>query len=464
MKPIKSINRTTFINICSTAILQGIAFLTTPVFSRMLGADQYGIYAVFNSWVLIFACFMGLGSHAAIGTGLYHFKDRYLSFRSSILLYGTVTSAVIILGCAAFVTPLSSLLHMSILEVFLLMITAAAHYIVTFFQNTCVYEKRAGDNLLVSLLLSLGTVLLSVFLISKSEPQLRYFGRILGVVIPYAVVSTVLWFMIMRQGKPSSDAAFIRFAFAVGFPIIFHSLAQNILSQSDRVMMQAWKIPNSEIGIYSLIYSLSMVLTTLLNALNTSWCPFFYEYLSKDRWDIIEEKTKHYVELFTVLACGFLLVSREVMYFMGDSSYWSGAALIPVLVGAVYCMFLYQYPVNFEFFHRKTNYVAIGTIGSGIVNIILNALMIPVWGMYGAALATMLSYAVLFFFHFMLVSHMKDVQYKVRTVLFLPGVAAVAVFSVLFFALSEFWWIRWLAGAALGIGELRAIVKRKVIF
>ena len=82
----KSINKTTLINVASTILLQGIAVITTPIFTRVLGTAQYGIYAVFYSWVTILSCVAGLGVGSSLGTALYHFKNTYYEFRSSILV------------------------------------------------------------------------------------------------------------------------------------------------------------------------------------------------------------------------------------------------------------------------------------------------------------------------------------------------------------------------------------------
>ena len=46
----KNINKITIMNICSTILLQGIAFFSAPIFTRLLGAEQYGYYSIFSSW------------------------------------------------------------------------------------------------------------------------------------------------------------------------------------------------------------------------------------------------------------------------------------------------------------------------------------------------------------------------------------------------------------------------------
>ena len=464
MKQIKSINGTAALNIASTVLLQGVAFLSTPIFTRVLGVSQYGLYSVYNSWVTILACIMGLGTGAVLGTGMYAFKEKYYCFRSSTLLLGTLISLTLIALTMAFAPWVAKTLEYSALMLGLILIAAFSHYVVTFFQNACIYERKAVDNFVVSVLISVSTVGLSLLLITRYPWENKYLGRVYGGTIPYIIVGVIVWIKIFFKEKTWLRRAYCRFALCVGFPVVFHSLAQNILGQSDRVMMQFAGIASSEIGIYSLFYSITMVLNTILSALNTSWCPFYYEDVDAQAWEKLDVKCKNYIELFTVLTVGFTLLSREGSYLMADESFRGGLNLIPILVFAVYFTFMYQFPVNFEFFHKRTKIIACGTIGAGVLNIALNACMIPAWGMYGAAIATSISYGALFIMHYVIVRRMKEHPYHLHARVFVPGLAAATGACILYFALADKWYIRWGMGCALGIYEIFRIYKRKTIF
>ena len=228
--------------------------------------------------------------------------------------------------------------------------------------------------------------------------------------------------------------------------------------------MQRMGIERSEIGIYSLFYTLSSVLSIVLNALNTSWCPFYYDDLDTRSDDRLKRKCKNYVELFTILTCGFLMFSREVSYILADDSYRTGIDVIPMIVISVYFTFMYQFPVNFEFFHKKTNVIALGTLGAAMVNFLLNYIMIPLWGMYGAALATALAYGALFLLHYWIVTHKLPVRFHLNAVVFLPGLIVVSLGIVIFYTLAEACYIRWGVGVLLGVYELARIFERKTIF
>lgn len=459
-----SVNLIASLNIISTFILQGIVFFTTPIFTRLLGNTQYGTYSLFNSWVLILTCIMGISMHASIGTGVYTFKDRYLSFRNSILLFSTLVCALELLIMFIFRNQFSQWTGFSAGLVMMIGFTALGHYIILFAQKAYIYEKKAWSNFILSVSVSVFTVILSIILILHSADETRYLGRIYGVAIPYVLIAVIAWIILFAQKPTSIKSEFYKYGIIVGSPIVFHSLSQNLLGQSDRVMMQFAGISNSEIGIYSLFYTLSAVLSTILNALNNSWGPFYYDDLSEKKWDRINDKCRNYIELFTVLTVGFILLSREVSYIMADSTYWSGISVIPILSVAVFFTFMYQFPVNFEFYYQKTGIIAVGTVGSAVVNIILNAVLIPPWGMYGAAAATAISYFMLFLAHFIIVKNMKEEDFHLKISAFVPALITVSIAIVLFYTLQSLPLIRWGIGAAAGAYELYRILKRKSIF
>lgn len=460
----KSINKVTFLNIASTILLQGISFFSIPIFTKMLGAEQYGVYSIFNSWVAILTCIMGFGVGTSLGTGFYEFKDKYYSFRNSILLFGTTICIFIMSVIGIFIKPISIYLGYTYHLILLMLISGFAHFVISFIQAACIYEKRAELNFAISVILSLATVVLSIILIYQYEQQNRFLGRVYGTIIPYAIVAVILWVVFFLKKPTGIKQNYCKYSLLIGMPMVFHSLSQSILSQSDRVMMQKFGIANSEIGIYSFFYSFVAVISVILNALNNSWCPFYYDDLSSKKWEKLKYKCRNYIELFTVLVIGFILLSREVSYLFADSEYLEGIDVIPLLVCSVFFMFMYQFPVNFEMFHKKTKIIATGTAGTAMVNIVLNAIMIPKWGMYGASLATMISYGGLFVVHYLIVTHMKEEKYHLSFIAFLPSLLTIGITIVLFYVLRDFWYVRWILGAIIGVYELKKIICRKTIF
>ena len=459
----EGINRTTAYNIISTFLVQGITFLTIPVFTRVLGSDQYGTYSVIYSWVILLGGVLDCGVGSTIGTGRYRFSGEYEAFRTGILkmilLFGTVTSVLLFLLSLIF----PAIWDCSPVMMIMILAMSLGRAVVLYQQSCYIYEKKAKKNLILSLILVGSTVALSLIGVFLMDPSERYVGKVAGEMIPYVTIALVISIVVLVRYPAKWKKEHVRFALVVGFPIVFHELARNVLNQADRVMMRWMDQPESEIGIYSLFFSLASVLNVVLLALNNSWCPFYYDDLNEEKTEDLKRKTKNYVELFSVLMVGFLLVSREVGYLMADESYYGGMDILPVFVAAVFFIFVYMFYVNAEFFYRKTIVIAVGSAMAAVVNIVLNYLMIGRYGMYGAAIATTISYAALALFHFICLKRIRK-NFYLKVAAFLPGILSLGIGVAAFYLLADLWVIRWLLAALVGAFELYRLFKRKTIF
>ena len=408
----KGENSQTFFNFLSTVITSGIVFITMPIFTRLLGAEQYGHYSIYHAWLTIFICFMGLNVNSALGTGFYKFKERYYEFKSSVLLEGTAVSIATMAVLLIAYPLLKPAFKYSIGIFAILLVHAFSTFVTNMASSGWTYEKRAARNMFTSAILLISTSVLSiVLLITWNSDKPLFYGRVIGLAAPHIIIAAILWFILFKEKPCGFNREYWLYGLTFGMPMVFHTLSHQVLGQSDRLMMQWFSVSGREIGIYSFFYSYVAILSTILNALNTSWCPFLYDDLAKKNYDVLNRKVKNYVQIFTTMCLGFLLLSREVMKFFANSEYWPGAPIVPILVLVVYCTFFYQFAVNYEFFNEKPKYVAAGTVCAAICNIVLNAIMIPKWGMYGAAIATLISYALLAVMHTTIVRTWKIQRY-----------------------------------------------------
>lgn len=462
----KNVNSQTFFNIISTVVRTGVAIFTLPVFAKLLGTAQYGKYNVYLSWFNVLTCIIALGCGQGLQTGMYAFKENYSRFRSSILLGGTcmcfLSTAIGLLAYGWIASYFSLPFYVYIL----LFVEATASFVIGFSNIAWIYEKKANLNMIVSLTIVISTMLLSlVFILNwpKNREDL-YLGRVLGIALPNIVLAIVIWFAIFLKQPAGFVKRYWSYSFAFGIPTMFHLLSHQVLISSDRIMMERFSIPDSEIGIYSFFYTFVSLLTSILGALNNSWVPFLYEDLNKKAYSKLNKRVFNYVQVFTVLSCGFILLSREVGLFFADIEYWPGLPLIPILVIVVYCTFIYQFPVNFEFFKGKTRIIATGTVIAAAENIILNAILIPNYGMYGAVIATLISYITLAIVHVIIVNVWREEKYPLTFRPILYGLIAVLISSIIFYTLKDYWILRWSLGALLGCYLLLSIKKRASVF
>lgn len=463
----KSANQVVFFNVLGPVILNGINFFTVPVFTRLLGAANYGLVSVYTTWVQVFTIIMGLQTVGAISTARVNIPDEeHDKYYSSTLFLSCCSSAAVLVLTLLFIKPLSAFFELDKLFVLLMVFHGFGAYVISFVSMKYIHNKQASMNFVVSVATSLASLAFSLVFIALTKNSDDYYvGRILGYAIPNIIIGLVLATTIFRKSKCTFNKTYWAFCLSLCVPLIFHNLSQIIMGQAGRVMIQKLLSDDALVGVYSFVFNFVHIINVLYSALNNTWVPFYFDHLKAGEYDRIHTRTKNYIEVYTILSLGFMLLAPEVAKAFSSEEYWSGFSLIPVMVIAYYFVFLYSFPVNYEFFHKKTKTIAIGTVFSAVVNVVLNLFMIKLWGIMGAAIATAISYFALFVFHHISAKYViKTDKYHYKVRMFILPTAAIFVGAAVFFGFFDYWLIRWSIGAVLGLYLLFRVYKRKSIF
>lgn len=457
-------NRVAFFNILSTLLLRGISIFTMPLFSRLLGTSSYGVTQVYNTWVSVFAIVLTLQTQGTLVNARMEYpeeeQNRYQSsvMGMSVLMYLLCSGIILCL-----LNPISNALKLSKFLVILMLVQAFGTFCVNFLNQKFVYEFKAGRNMLLSLGVTLTTLVLSVVLILQLPKEINYYGRVVAIAVTYGIIGIPVCIYILAKGKTIFRKEYWKFCIVLAIPTVFYNLSDLILGQSDKVMVQQI-LGTTAAGLYSAALNFGGIVFTIFTALNSSWCPFFFDDMKMGNRENVREKAKNYLELFTVLAVGFILLSKEVYQIFVDSSYWSGTKMIPIFVSSYFLNFLCTFPINYEYYHKQTKVVAVVTIGSSLVNVGLNFVLIQQFGMAGAALATMISHCLQLMLHYCYTRYIlgkKDYPFGIQ--LWIGYTAAYFIVVIFSSVTYNFWPIRWLLGGGIGVWELLRIRKRKVL-
>ena len=462
----KNENVLAMFNILGPIVLNGINFFTVPIFTRLLGTENYGIVSLYTTWVQVLSVVMGIQTGGTIAVSKAQLKaEEQDGYYSSILTLSCLTSAVVTVLTALFIGPVSSFTQFTPALVFVMLLQSFGSYVINFASLKFTYHKEAFANFAVSTGVAIVSVALSLILVYRIDSfENRYWGRILGYAAPTALAGLAILVVFLLRGKVFFNSRYWKFCLPLCLPLVFHGLSHIILGQSDRVMLQQILQDAGAVGIYSFIFTLTHILNIIWNALNNTWVPFYYDFVGRGETDTILRRSRNYIFLFTALCVGFILVSPEFTMLFASEDFWSGMSLIPVMVVSVYMVFLYSFPVNFEFYHKKTSVIAVGTCSAAVLNIVLNFLLIPVWGTMGAALATMAAYMLLFCFHQVLANRIGNGAYHYKSVMFLPGLGVLVCACAVFYLTADFWYIRWALALLTAALLIRRVVKQRSIF
>lgn len=456
-------NRVAMFNIMSTVLLNGISLITAPLFSRILGDSGYGVLKIYNIWVSVIAILFTLQTQGTLVNARVEYSEeeqkRYQSSTLSLsMLVFLLCSAVVLI----FIQPISKLLKLDAVLIVLMLFQAFGTFCVNFLNTKYVYEFKAGRNMVMSLAVTVFTLVLSLILVLQFPPESRYYGRVIANSATYGILGLAACIMILMQGKVFYHREYWKFCIALAIPAVFHNLSDLILGQSDQVMLQHM-IDEATVGHYGYAWTFGNMIFIIFGALNKTWCPFFFEEMKQGKRTAMMEKTRNFLELFTILSCGFILLTPEVYHVYASKEYWVSTDIIPLFVSSYYINFLCTFPVNYEYYHKKTKVVAVVTIFSSLVNVVLNYFLIRAVGMAGAALATVLSHGLQLALHYVYCRTLGREDYPFPVRVWMKYALGYAVILAVVYLAADAWLIRWGIGAVLGVYELLRIRKRKVL-
>lgn len=460
----KNPNRLVFYNILSTVLLNAITLISAPLFSRMLGTENYGIVSVYNSWASVFCVLLSLQTRGTLAISRVTFEEEeYAGYESSAMTLSLVSAFLISAVCIVFKNMIVPFFGLSFVFFVLMLIQSFGQASIEFLNTKLTYSYKAGKNMLITVSLSILSILLSYILLVNWNRDNLYAARILGNTASYGIIGALSLVYVLKTGKTFYNRKYWGFCIPLCVPLIFHNIAGVILASSDRIMLSKM-INDHEVGIYVLAYNFANILAAIWSALNNSWNPFFFDYYKQNNWTELKKRSSNYLTVFTCLTLGFLFLSPEVYKIFASKDYWEGLKVIPLIVLGAYTIFLYGLAANYEFAEKRTDIAAIGSAISGICNIILNLFLIRRWGFMGAAFATLIADLILLIIHMILARKLAKEKWIYSMGFFFPAVAAVCAGTAIFYLSGSNWILRWLLAAVTGVYMLLHIWRNKSIF
>ena len=218
--------------------------------------------------------------------------------------------------------------------------------------------------------------------------------------------------ILFKQAKLSTqwvNRDYWRYAILLGLPLILHSLSLTLLYQCDKIMIQAI-VGAAETGIYSLAVTISGIVTVLVTSIDNAWAPWYYSNLKDKQYAKIRKFNDYMIVGFFYVTLFIMLIAPEIIKLFSTKAYWDSMYAVPPLLVSIFFNFCYLIPVNFEYFHKKTGYIAYSTVITAVINVILNIVFIYNIGYVGAAYATCFSKLALLIMHWRRASVIDDIQ------------------------------------------------------
>lgn len=461
----KTPNRIIVINTISAGLTQGLSLIMMPVYSYLLGKESYGMASMYTTWVNTLAVVIGLQAAASIAIAQRDFNEgEQLKYQANGVYLGLFMTLGFLMLSFPLSSTLSGVLELPAWSIYLIVLHAFGLFCIGMLNSKFTYELKQERNLILSVTISVGTALLSVITILNLPQEHRYLGKTIGSALPTIIAGIFLCGYLLVKVGICLNKVYLRYMIAYGAPLVFSSLCQYLFTNSDRIMLQKMQ-SNGAVGIYSLAYSFSAVVSVIWSALNHAWSPFYYRYEAAGNDEILLEHVKNYTRLFSIITIGFILLSPEVFTLFSAPEFWDGKILVPLFAIGFYADFVGCFARNHQYYYKKTKRIALVSIGTSIINLGLNLVWIPKIGALGAAAATAVSQLAAMTVSWIMAKSAGGSKrrwpYKKNEFVFYFLLIGI---STALFYLDGTKGIRWAMGIVLGLYQAKKMIKTRQIF
>ncbi len=435
--------------ICS--ILQrSMSFITLPLFTRLLTTEEYGQASIYSSWLSLLAVFISLylpyGTFSTAMTKYEGKRDEYVASVDAICL---LLGIIFILIYYPFHDSFNKYFDLPTYIMLVMVGEIVANTALQCWYARQRYEYRYKSVIAVTLLLAIMSPIMAVILVFNSEE--KGYARILGGSLVTITVGIFFWFYNLKKGRHLYNREFWRYALMFNLPLIPYYLSQMIFNQSDRIMIGKL-VGIDKAGIYNVACNLGMALTFVLTAINNSYVPWLYRKMKVGKWNDNRRVSLFIAILMAIMFFIIILLTPEIVLWLAGYNYYDAVWVVPPVTMSMLALLYGQFFVNVQFYYEKKSNLVMGMITSGIINVTLNYLLIPVCGFIVAAYTSLLCYmlnAYMYYFFYVQIKKEKKIEdslVNIKALIALALLFSIASFSVMW--LYEFFFIRY---ALLGV-------------
>jgi len=397
-----NLTKNIFSYLTANIINAAVPFFLLPVLTSYLNPEEFGVLSLVQLLFTLSLPFVLMNIH-----GLFIIEysklsqDEFKTFISTMILIPLAGFVILELIFFIFSIQLAELFNIPEKWVLYAPIVVLAQSIPTMIPVLFQAKKQPLNYAIFKIALTVINLGLSLFFVVTLLEGLD--GRLLGIFSSYMVFTFIGLVILYRLNllKFKVSFSFMKDALSFGVPLIPHTLAGVFLAMSDRIFLSNM-LGNEAVGIYSVAFQLSSAIAIIMTSINQAWVPHLYEELNTN--PTIEVKRKIVIQsykimaLMSLIALSFILIISFVYQIFIDERYQSGINLARLLAIGFMFQGYYFMVTNYIFYMKKSSLLSMVTIGAALVLMILNYILIPLYGIYGSAYAMIIGWSLLFLF------------------------------------------------------------------
>lgn len=374
---------------------QVISFLLLPLYTSKLSPEEYGTYDFFVTLSVFLLPIITLLMEESMFRFLIDAEDEKSKKRIV-----TATIAYTIFGSVIFTIIAALIMSFMHHEYTLVFIMFMISNILIGLSNAL--SRGMGKIKLYSLsnfILGVSTIILNiVFIVSF---KLGVNGLLWSNVIANSVTAIFILakLHLMRYvNKEDLNRKVLSKMIRYSVPLVPNNLSWVIISLSDRLMLTQMA-GTAQNGIYSIANKFPNIVYTCYGFFSTAWKESAAKILKEDDkesyYNSIYKDVKNFLKATVI---GLIAVMPFAFPILVDSSYNEAYIYIPILVISIYYTNMSNFFGGIFGAYKDTKIMGTTTIVSAIINIVINLLFIPKFGIYAAVFSTLISNIIIYWY------------------------------------------------------------------
>ena len=380
------------------------AFITIPIFARLFRPEEYGVLAVIG----MFTSAGGIAASNWLTTSVMRFLPQYRNQGQLSRFYSNLLCvfALSLIVFTIVAVPAYFIAKVTVSEnVFRLLPLAGVIIVINtlyaIFQTILRADQRSKLFVGFDLFQVFGALAIGLTLVIVLDFGVE--GILLGSLAAMTTASLGIGWWLLRHGfeiKIASVSTGTLKEFSVyGFPVGIAAIGSWILSLSDRYIIEFFR-GTFEVGVYAMGYSLAsksinLVISSLMLAIGPILISTWESEHKYATPQLLGQITRLTLLLVVPMVVGLSVLAVPVFRIMTTDAYLPGARVLPWIALGTLLDGLSLQAYTGLIIAKKTMTMARNYIFAGLINVLLNIVLVPRFGFMAAAVNTVVSYGVL---------------------------------------------------------------------
>lgn len=387
--------------VISNFLVKAMAFITTPIFARLMSEADYGEFSNYASWQSTLLIITGAELHNTLSRAYYDYTDDYDKYISSVTVASCLLTLVVyglFLLCQGWIYSIVAIPPAFVHVLFFTLMCQSCKTIWLARERTLYRYKSVA---LVSMLNLVVPTLIAVALVILLPVERRLGARIYGTYVPMAAIGLICAITMLCRGR-SFHLDHVKYAFKLSLPLLVHFLTVSLLTSSNTIVTKSVLGANAAAAV-SIVTSAIHIFTILLQAVSGAMTTWMMDNLELKKMDQVRKGTLLYVVGICAIACGAMLLGPELIWILGGAKYADAVTLVPGMVTAALIQSMTTVFTIILTYKKQVVQTAVYTAVVAGLSIGAKVLILEQWGLSVLPMVNIVAFGTLYVVNWLLV-------------------------------------------------------------